>query len=414
MVDFKAPYSRAGALEFLDKFLPEDFRNFDEEIKVDFKPQSIRHIRKIGETASLENILIYEITHESENDPRVSLSKDSFRLLAHFNVRKALIFFVSENSPNYRLSLVTVDLKWESGAKVKREYSNPRRYSFFLGPDARAHTPYDFLIKRGQAKDTTDLLSRFDVEIVTKEFFTKYKGLFENVRGYLEKDHGFKIFAGKNNIDIDIFAKKLLGQIVFCYFLQRKGWLGAKKRVLINKGDKDFMRSLFDRCAEGKNFYNDYLEHLFYGSLNNRAEGSGDFYRKHFDCQIPFLNGGLFEPPEDYDWEKSFVHIPDKIFSNKENTGILDVFDLYNFTVYEDDPIDREVSVDPEMLGKVFENLLPDNLRKGKGAYYTPREIVHYMCQESLINYLATETKVDTDKIRDLVVTKHFETEGSK
>jgi len=413
MVDFKAPYSKTSALEFLDKFLPDDFQKIDEDIRVDFKPQFIRSIRKIGEVSSLENIHIYEIIHESENDPRVSLSKDSFRLLANFNVRKALIFFVSQNSSNYRLSFVTVDLKWESGSRVKREYSNPRRYSFFLGPDARVHTPHDFLIKKGQTKGIEDLLSRFDVEIVTKEFFTKYKGLFEDVSGYLEKDHGFKIFASKNNIEIDTFAKKLLGQIVFCYFLQRKGWLGAKKGELINKGDKDFMRSLFNRCAEGKNFYNEYLEYLFYGSLNDRAEGSGDFYRKHFDCQIPFLNGGLFEPPEDYDWEKSFVHIPDKIFSNRENTGILDAFDLYNFTVYEDDPIDREVSVDPEMLGKVFENLLPENLRKGKGAYYTPREIVHYMCQESLINYLVTETKVNTDKIRDLVVNKHLEGEGS-
>jgi len=413
MVDFKASYSRANALEFLDKFLPEDFQRHDEEIKLDFKPQFIRSIRKIGEVASLENTHIYEITHESENDPRVSLSKDSFRLLAHFNVKKALIFFISKTSPNYRLSLVTVDLKWESGANVKREYSNPRRYSFFLGPDARVHTPHDFLIKKGQAKDSTDLLSRFDVEIVTKEFFTKYKGLFEDVSDYLEKDHGFRIFAEKNDIDINTFAKKLLGQIVFCYFLQRKGWLGAKKGELINKGDKDFMRSLFDRCKEN-NFYNDYLEYLFYGSLNSRAEGSGDFYRKHLDCQIPFLNGGLFEPLEDYDWEKSFVYIPDKIFSNKDNSGILDVFDLYNFTVYEDDPIDREVSVDPEMLGKVFENLLPENLRKGQGAYYTPREIVHYMCQESLINYLATETKVDTGKIRHLIVNKLFDGAGNR
>lgn len=414
MANFKAPYNKENALSFLDKFLPEDFQQFDEKIEVDFKPQFIRSIKKIGEAPSLDNLHIYEINHESENDPRVSLSKDSFRLLAHFNVKKALIFFVSKTSYNYRLSLVTVDLKWESGVRVKREYSNPRRYSFFLGPDARVHTPNDFLIKKDRVKDIVDLLSRFDVEIVTKEFFTKYKGLFENVRNYLEQDHGFKIFAGKNDIDIDTFAKKLLGQIVFCYFLQRKGWLGAKREEPINKGDKDFMRSLFNHCAEGKNFYNDYLEYLFYGSLNNRAEGSGDFYRKHFDCQIPFLNGGLFEPPEDYEWEKSFVHIPDKIFSNKQNAGILDVFDLYNFTVYEDDPIDREVSVDPEMLGKVFENLLPENLRRGQGAYYTPREIVHYMCQESLINYLATDTKVDTDRIRDLVVNKQFEGEGNR
>jgi len=415
MIDFKSPYSRANGLSFLDRFLPDDFQRCDEEVKPDFKPQFIQSIRKVGEVSSLDNIHVYEITHESENDPRVSLSKDSFRLLAHFNVRKALVFFVSKNSSNYRLSLVTVDLKWESGARVKREYSNPRRYSFFLGPDARVHTPRDFLINKGQLKNVSDLLSRFDVEIVTKEFFIKYKGLYEDVSSYLGKDHGFRAFAEKHGIDIDTFAKKLLGQIVFCYFLQRKGWLGAKRYDSIDKGDKDFMRALFNRCVcEKKNFFNDCLEYLFYGSLNSRAENVGDFYRKNLDCQIPFLNGGLFEPPEDYDWQKSFVHIPDKLFSNRENTGILDVFDLYNFTVYEDDPIDREVSVDPEMLGKVFENLLPENLRKGQGAYYTPREIVHYMCQEGLINYLVTENKVDADKVRNLVINKHFEEKANR
>jgi len=413
MIDFKSPYDRSNALEFLNKFLPDDFQEYEEDIKIDFKPQVIRNVRKIGESACLDNIHVFEITHESEYDPRISLSKDSFHLLANYGVRKALIFFISKNSYNYRLSLVTVDLKWESGVRVKREYSNPRRYSFFLGPDARTHTPYDFLVKKGQVKDATDLLSRFDVEVVTKEFFMNYRGLYENVRGYLERDHGFKNFASKNNIDIDSFSKKLLGQVVFCYFLQRKGWLGAKKGEPVNKGNKDFMRWLFNRCSEVGNYFNDYLEYLFYGSLNERVEGQDGFYRKRFDCQIPFLNGGLFEPLQDYNWEESFIYIPNKLFSNKDNTGILDIFDLYNFTVYEDDPIDREVSVDPEMLGKVFENLLPENLRKGQGAYYTPREIVHYMCQESLISYLATETNVEIEKIRDLVVTKHFDGKGS-
>ena len=415
MIDFKAPYAREHSLLFLSRFLPEDFKKIVEEnIPLNFKSQFVERVNKLGETKSLQDLHIYEIIHESENDPRVGLSRDAFRLLANFGVRKALIFFVSKKSLNYRLSLVTVDLKWEKGTRTEKEYSNPRRYSFFLGPDARVHTPHDFLVRKGRARDTIDLLSRFDVEVVTKEFFTNYKGLFEDVRGHLEKDHGFKIFANKNNIDIDTFAKKLLGQIVFCYFLQRKGWLGAKKGEIINRGDKDFMRSLFNRCSEKGNFYNDYLEHLFYGSLNIRVEGSINFYREHFDCQIPFLNGGLFEPPQDYDWEKSFVNIPNKIFSNKGNTGILDIFNLYNFTVYEDDPIDREVSVDPEMLGKVFENLLSENLRKGKGAYYTPREIVHYMCQESLINYLATKTNVNVDKIRDLVIDKHFDGQESR
>ncbi|MCB0541727.1 MAG: class I SAM-dependent DNA methyltransferase, partial [Bacteroidetes bacterium] len=110
-------------------------------------------------------------------------------------------------------------------------------------------------------------------------------------------------------------------------------------------------------------------------------------------CKIPFLNGGLFEA--DYDWEKANISIPNELFRNNEKnkagdkgTGILDVFDRYNFTIKEDEPLEKEVAVDPEMLGKVFENMLEITERKSKGAFYTPREIVHYMCQESLIHYL--------------------------
>jgi hypothetical protein len=413
MLNFKEPYNKDSALIFLGKFLPEDFRSFDEDVKIDFKAQFIHKIRKIGEAGSLENLHIYEIIHESENDPRVSLSKDSFRLLAHFGVRKALIFFVSKKSSNYRLSLVTVDLKWEKSTRIEKEYSNPRRYSFFLGPDARIHTPNDFLIKKQRVNNVEDLISRFDVELVTKEFFEKYRSLYEDIRDYLNKDHAFKNFSSRSDVNIDTFAKKLLGQIVFCYFLQRKGWLGASKSEPINNGDKDFMRALFTRSVqEKKDFFNDYLEYLFYDCLNRKAD-DGDYYREYFKCQIPFLNGGLFEPLQDYNWQKDFIHIPTRIFSNKDGSGVLDVFDLYNFTVYEDDPVDREVSVDPEMLGKVFENLLPENIRKGQGTYYTPREIVHYMCQESLINYLATDAKVDIGQVRDLVVNKHFDSQIS-
>jgi hypothetical protein len=180
-----------------------------------------------------------------------------------------------------------------------------------------------------------------------------------------------------------------MGQIVFLYFLQKKGWLGVGRDEkgnyrLWGEGPKNFLRRLFDKeYTDYKNFFNDVLEPLFYEAL--ATERRHDSYSR-FNCKIPFLNGGLFEPINDYDWDETDILIDNAIFSE-----ILDIFDRYNFTVKEDDPLDKEVAVDPEMLGKVFENLLPENLRKGKGAYYTPRPIVHYMCQESLINYLATE-----------------------
>jgi adenine-specific DNA-methyltransferase len=400
----KQKYSREDFLEFQKQFLP-DFKKDIRRVSSDGLKVT-DNVVLLGQSEQLD-LHIFEFTHKSTADARVSLAADGFKIMKDHAISQALAVYQSESSNDWRLSLMTATLAINQKGRVAQTFSNPRRYSFFLGPEARIHTPEEFLIKKGKVKDAQDLVSRFDVEIVTKEFFQRYKTLFENLQKFLIGDHAFTVFAKKNDIDVDAFAKKVLGQIVFCYFLQKKGWLGASKGEDIHRGDKNFMRSFFDRSvAKKENFYNEYLEPLFYDSLNAAPEEAGDFYRSYFGCQIPFLNGGLFEPMENYDWKKSFLHIPDTLFSNKKETGILDVFDLYNFTVYEDDPVDREVSVDPEMLGKVFENLLPENIRKGQGAFYTPREIVHYMCQESLINYLVTEAGIEGKNIRKLVTSK--------
>src|SRR4030042_3701421 len=138
-MNFTTPYSRKSYLNFLrNTLLPEDFREDNEPIRPEFKPQYTQRVTKIGHSTLLE-LNVYEVEHNSENDPRVTLSKESFRLLADHGEKRALMLFTSQN-PNYRFSLVTVDLELE-GKKVKREYSNPRRYSFFFGPDAKVHTP---------------------------------------------------------------------------------------------------------------------------------------------------------------------------------------------------------------------------------------------------------------------------------
>ena len=200
-------------------------------------------------------------------------------------------------------------------------------------------------------------------------------------------------FASKNVNTVD-FAKKLMGQIVFLYFLQKKGWLGVAKGKDWGTGPHDFLRRMADG-GFGKygNFFNDILEPLFYDTL--ATDRGHEAWCDRFKCRIPFLNGGLFEPLGDYNWSKIDIHLPNRLFTNADyvdegvtGTGVLDVFDRYNFTVNEAEPLEKEVAIDPEMLGKVFENLIEENRRKGLGAYYTPREIVHYMCQESLVNYL--------------------------
>ena len=113
-----------------------------------------------------------------KNDPRVSLSRETFRLLAQYSIKRALIIFTSKKSANFRLSLVTIDLKWQEGKRVQKEYSNPRRYSFFLGPDSKIHTPEEYLSKKGRVKDFDDLKNRFSIEVVNKEFYTAIAFLF--------------------------------------------------------------------------------------------------------------------------------------------------------------------------------------------------------------------------------------------
>lgn len=404
-MNLKSSYQREDFLNFLNDFLPSfkrDVRNVSSA-----GTQAIKNSQLLGQCPELD-LEIYEFAHQGSGGKRVSLTRDGFRIMKNHATYRALAVFYSEDTDDWRLSLMTASPDINPKGKVDLSFSNPRRYSFFLGPQARVNTPKKYLVNSGKVKDLNDLLQRFNVEIVTKEFFSNYRNLYENLSTYLDKDHAFQAVANDSDFGTDNFAKKLLGQIVFLYFVQRKGWLGAKAEDSVTKGDQNFMRSLFNRCLdENKNFFNDFLEPLFYDALNRRPERAANFYRELFRGQIPFLNGGLFEPLPNYDWQKSFLHIPNEIFSTIPNSpesgsGILDIFDLYNFTVDESDAVDQEVSVDPEMLGKVFENLLPENLRKGKGTYYTPREIVHYMCHESLIKHLTNDAKIEEKKIRDL------------
>jgi len=402
-MNLQAVYSREDFLVFLRDYLPDfsnDIRGADKTgLKV------TQEITYLGESPEL-NLSIFELHHNSSIDARLLLSKDGFRLMKNHQLNKALIVYLPKESVDWRLSLLTATLGTDEKGNITKELSNPKRLSYFLGPNAKINTPKRFLLDLGKVKNFDDLLDRFNVEIVTKEFFKQYRNLFERLLAYLKKDFAFQAFAGQNEVDTTSFAKKLLGQIVFIYFLQRKGWLGAKKGEKISDGDRHFLRNLFETSRkENLDFFNFYLEPLFYDALNKPTNKPASFYRDYFECQIPFLNGGLFEPLQNYDWQNNHLNIPNKIFSNSEKDGILDIFDLYNFTIDESDPSDQEVSVDPEMLGKVFENLIEENLRKGKGTYYTPREIVHYMCQESLSNYLKSKVSGIDLNINSLI---HF------
>ena len=397
--------------ESYQKFVLEFFNDLVPNIReLDIHPGYASHIdslKLIGEYADPagKKMHILEVrlkTHSKLENARTAQRNIVAKHIKDHWLDGALVAFYTPGSSSWRLSFVKIEYKFDAKGKTKEELTPPKRYSFLVGVNEPSHTAQQQLLPLVKETDYNPTLEQvedaFSVEKVTKEFFAKYKELFEITVRELNKNHTFKNEASKNNIVTENFTKKLLGQIVFLYFLQKKGWLGVQAGQSWGDGDRNFLRQLFeDSKTKGKNFFNDYLEILFYDTLNNPRRNTTDpSFSKYFNCRIPFLNGGLFEP--EYDWQNSFIYLDDDIFEK-----ILNVFDLYNFTVKEDEPLEKEVAVDPEMLGKVFENLLEENLRKGKGTYYTPREIVHYMCQESLINHLVTETKTPEKKIRTLV-----------
>jgi hypothetical protein len=325
--------------------------------------------------------------------------------------------FVSPTEDDWRFSFVKLDYTFEKtdlGFVAERIQLTPaRRYSYLVGKYEHCHTAQKQFLKLLQTQEVNptaaQLEAAFSVEKVTKEFYDQYKDMYEKARdalaAFLDTAPKIRVHFAERGIECDDFAKKLLGQIVFLYFLQKKGWFGVESGHRWGSGRKDFIRHLFTNRADyahipGQrkrpvNFFNDILEPLFYEAIA-APRTDEDHYYSRFDCKIPFLNGGLFEPLYGYNWVETEILLPDSLFANDEptgegdetGTGILDVFDRFNFTVNETEPLEKEIAVDPEMLGLVFENLLPENSRHSSGTYYTPRVIVLYMCQQALLHYL--------------------------
>ncbi|WP_218836767.1 Eco57I restriction-modification methylase domain-containing protein, partial [Candidatus Pelagibacter communis] len=409
MIDFTKKYEQTNFRSFLKEFLPKDYTETENELKIDTDNKYFSKATLLGNVNSLDRLVIIEVERTKSEKSRLAVTKELFRFLELYGYSKALIITFSKKESHYRFSLIKSDLKWTSDTKVKREFSNPKRLSFLLGEGSKVHTATKHLIDDGRVKNFDDLYSRFNIEIVNDEFYDHYKNLFLNLKDKLDKDKEFSAFAKKINLETKNFAKKLLGQIIFCYFLQKKGWLGVEENKSFGTGDTSFLRNKFRQIhKEKKNFFNDFLEFFFYRGLNN--QNKNDFV-KEINCRVPYVGGGLFEYYEGYDWEKEKLNIPNTTFSNDDNDGILDIFELYNFTVDENETIDIEISIDPEMLGRIFESLLDENIRQERGAFYTPRSIVKDMCEKSIINYLSIKLvdKLSLKQISDFVSNEQFD-----
>jgi len=299
---------------------------------------------------------------------------------------------VFNDGTNWRLSLIC-DLKEDATSTKRFTYVFGDEKAFYKTPILR------FESLRTKANEFLEIKKAFSVEALSDDFFDEYRKQYAEFvklltgKEYVKKGNKwveqktgepdvqyFTSFKEDDKLVRD-YIKKMMGRIVFLYFLQSKGWLA---------GNLHYMHDLFyDASDEVKgNFLDKVLEPMFFGLLNTRPEdrssaplvnGVGVKYIPNAD-EIPYLNGGLFQQEK--------IDEVDSVFPAGMFQSLFDFFDSYNFTIDENDPNDAEVGVDPEMLGKIFENLLEDN--KDKGAFYTPKEIVRYMCQESLTAYLQT------------------------
>lgn len=414
MIDFTKKYERINIRSFLKEFLPKDYTETENELKIDKDNKYFSKATLLGNVNSLDGLVIIEVERIKSEKSRLAVTKELFKFLELYGYSKALVVTFSEKESHYRFSLIESELKWTSETKVKKHFSNPKRLSFLLGVGSKVHTATKHLVDQGRVKDYEDLYGRFNIEVVNNEFYEHYKNLYLNLTSKLDKDKEFSTFAKKINLETKDFSKKLLGQIVFCYFLQKKGWLGVDKNKSFGLGDTSFLRNQFIKYEnEKKNFFNNFLEFFFYRGLNNQNENE---YVKEIDCRVPYIGGGLFEYHEGYDWEKEQLKIPNTTFSNKEANGILDIFELYNFTVDENETVDIEISIDPEMLGRIFESLLEENIRQKRGAFYTPRNIVKEMCEKSVMNYLNIKfkNKISFEQISDFVSNENFDSSANK
>ena len=468
-MEFDRPYSRQEFIRFLKGFLPIDAQlNEHQNIPFYNHPNFATSATRLGSCDSLD-LNVYEVKHCSRNDARVGLSKDAFRLIADEGVSRALVIFVPEDSnDNYRFSLVELTLSWEDNDKIKRSYSNPRRYSYYLGKGVAYYTPNKYLNEPGRILSVEDLRNRFSVEVLTKAFYNELSDWYA---------WAIKEIQFPNDIDDPHDNEKynheaairLITRLIFVWFLKQRNLIPGQffdepyiAEHLLEGFTPNARADLFGKSTESR-YYKAILQNLFFAMLNSpmTAEGSKELTERHFrklndngaasradfdnnklmryekffknpdlfvelaNSTVPFLNGGLFDCLDDKEngmyldafTDRESINrqliVPDFLFFGEEvgkkidltsyygykkvvdASGVIDILKRYNFTVEENTPFDQDVSLDPELLGKVFENLLaaynPETqttARKQTGSFYTPRDIVQYMVNEALVAHL--------------------------
>ena len=394
----------------------------DEQVLADSDRRQIKSFSIIAQVRGGFPIVFADVELQDTVDlkrSRVAIQNCVRKVMQDYS--NAIIFFhFTDNAKEWRVSYV-----YRAG--TNKSSTSAKRYTYLCGPEHVCRTVSERFetLKGLPLIKNEDMVEAFSVEPLSKEFFDEYKKFYEDFVQYITGNRYVKVggkyekkAVGKENKaifsqfkeiaggDYDRacklvrdYVKKLMGRLVFLHFLQKKGWLGVSEGEPWGSGDRNFIQNLFANACDGvkDDFLSRALEPLFFRTLNTdrgKAALAPDEISAVYgrNVRIPYLNGGLFEEDE---LDRMRVRFKKERFSD-----LLDFFSRYNFTIDESDPTDKEIGIDPEMLGKIFENLLEDN--KDKGAFYTPKEIVQYMCRESLAAYLCADGGADERKVRIL------------
>ena len=399
-----------GTEAFINEVIIPVFGNDTHRINLDYAQDDEYHEK--AEKAGIQNLIhVAQISDERYNSNDISFFdvtlKDNVNVeRARVNIQQLIRSIVA------RFSHILIVFHYEDVANRPWRFSyaykqstitsatSAKRYTYVFGRDFRGRTAAERFegLKDSQHTDE-DFEKAFSVQALSDEFFDRYRNIYADFVQYItgkryekiknkwvevkKEDPNTEIFSQFKNDDKRVrdYIKKMLGRLTFLCFLQRKGWMN---------NDRNFLQNLYQTSPQQTDFLDAVLEPLFFGVLNTPLEKRKEvFIRNGWNTgladewkDIPYLNGGLFEQTTE---DKLTVKFPKRLFHE-----LFKFLGEYNFTIDENDPDDAEIGIDPEMLGRIFESLLEDN--KDKGAFYTPKEIVQYMCRQSIIEYLKTHT----------------------
>ncbi len=407
----------------IEDFNPDKFTRFFREKNRNFAPRK-EELNQYNDESFKDGLKLGEINFAAEEQMIIcifevnqSLSERSGKKMQYEKGKRILreqqadsgIFIFCDKKGDFRFSLIYANYLGK-----RRDWSAFRRFTYFV---SREFTNKTFLQRIGGGEFSTieNIKEAFSLEPVNKEFFSTVAMLFTKLAGG-ERQIGRKEFKGKGLLHLPStsddtlkkeFSIRLIGRLVFCWFLKKK-----HSETGVSLLPEGLLSSASIR--ETSNYYHSILEPLFFETLNTPVEERKKRFQSDPWAKVPFLNGGLFAP-DDHDFYQvnalgtsmfiNVLKVPDTWIKD-----LFEVFESYNFTIDENTSVDVEISIDPEMLGRIFENLLAEinpetgeTARKSTGSYYTPRPIVEYMVDESLKQYLLNKTKVNEDKISQLL-----------